>query len=180
MKYVLLILAIAIAVSLTIELARSLRTYFKFRGKRIVSCPETHEPAAVSVAAGKAAAQAAVGAPHLALSDCSRWPEKEACGQECLEQIEEAPKACLVNTIVNQWYAGRKCAFCRQPFHEIHWHDHPPALIDERKRTIEWKDVPPEKLQKVFKTHLPVCWSCHVAETFRRTHPELVVDRPAH
>jgi hypothetical protein len=180
MKYVLLILGLVIAVSLTIELVRSLRTYFKFRGKRIVSCPETHEAAAVSVAAAKAAAQAAVGAPHLALSDCSRWPEKEACGQECLEQVEEAPKACLVNTIVNQWYAGQKCVFCRQPFHEIHWHDHPPALVDERKRTIEWKDVPPEKLQEVFKTHLPVCWSCHVTETFRRTLPELVVDRPVH
>jgi hypothetical protein len=180
MKYILLILGIAIAVSLAIELVRALRTYFKFRGKRIVSCPETHEAAAVSVAAGRAAAQAAVGAPHLALSECSRWPEKGACGQECLEQIQEAPKACLVNTIVNQWYAGQKCVFCRQPFHQIHWHDRPPALLDEQKRTVEWKDVPPEKLQQVFKTHLPVCWSCHVAETFRRTRPELVVDRSMH
>jgi hypothetical protein len=24
----------------------------------------------------------------------------------------------------------------------------------------------------------PVCWSCHIAESFRRTHPELIVDRP--
>ena len=28
-------------------------------------------------------------------------------------------------------------------------------------------------------THLPVCWNCHIAESFRREHPELVVDRPA-
>ena len=180
MKYVLLILGVAIAIGLAIELVRMLRTFRKFHGKRIVSCPETHEAAAVSVAAGKATVQAAMGAQHLALSECSRWPGKEACGQECLEQIEEAPKACLVNTIVNQWYARRKCVFCRQPFHQIHWHDHPPALLNERERTVEWKDVPPEKLQEIFKTHLPVCWSCHVAETFRRTRPELVVDRPVH
>ena len=24
---------------------------------------------------------------------------------------------------------------------------------------------------------LPVCWNCHVAPTFRREHPGLVVDR---
>jgi hypothetical protein len=28
--------------------------------------------------------------------------------------------------------------------------------------------------------HWPVCWSCHMSETFRRAHPELVVERPAH
>ncbi len=33
MKYILLVLGIAIAVSLAIELVRTLRTYFKFRGR---------------------------------------------------------------------------------------------------------------------------------------------------
>jgi hypothetical protein len=32
-------------------------------------------------------------------------------------------------------------------------------------------------LLDVFSTHRPVCWNCHVTETFRRLHPELVVDR---
>jgi hypothetical protein len=27
---------------------------------------------------------------------------------------------------------------------------------------------------------LPVCWNCHIAQTFRRVHPELVVVRPPH
>jgi hypothetical protein len=26
--------------------------------------------------------------PHLRLSECSRWPERQGCGQECLSQIE--------------------------------------------------------------------------------------------
>ena len=179
MKYILLILVFAIGIAVAFELVRALRTYLKFRGKRIVSCPETHEAAGVSVAAGKAAAQALIGAPHLRLSECSRWPEKEACGQECLAQITEAPHACLVSTIVNQWYAGRSCAYCNKPFGEIHWHDHPPALVDEQRKTVQWNEVPVENLQKVMATHLPVCWNCHVAETFRREHPDLVVDRHA-
>ncbi len=180
MKYALLVLAIAIVVSVTFELARALRTYFKFRGKRIVSCPENHQPAVVSVAAGKAAVEATLHAPHLRLSECSRWPEKEDCGQECLAQIQEAPKACLVSTIVNQWYAGRSCVYCHKPFGEIHWHDHPPALVDEQRKTVQWNEVPLENLQQTMATHWPVCWNCHIAESFRREHPELVTNRPAH
>ena len=38
--------------------------------------------------------------------------------------------------------------------------------------------APLEKLQEVLATHWPVCWNCHVAETFRREHPELVAHRP--
>ena len=26
-------------------------------------------------------------------------------------------------------------------------------------------------------SYLPVCWDCHIAESFRREHPELVTDR---
>jgi hypothetical protein len=180
MKYILFALLFAAVIAVVFEAVRALRTYLKFRGKRIVSCPETHQAAAVRVAAGQAALETTVGAPHLRLSECSRWPEREACGQECLAQIEEAPKACLVSTIVNQWYAGRACALCHKPFGQIHWHDHPPALIDAEKKTVQWNEIPAENLQQVMATHWPVCWNCHVAETFRRVHPELVVDRPAH
>ena len=99
MTYTLLALAAALTV-ITFELLRSLGVYRKFRGDRIISCPENHRPAAVRVAAGKAAIEATVGTPHLQLSECSRWPEMGGCGQECLSQIQEAPKACLVSNIV--------------------------------------------------------------------------------
>ncbi len=180
MKLLVFTLLLAAAVAITVMAFRAIRTYLKFRGKRIVSCPENHLAAAVDVTSARAAVQAAIGEPHLALNQCSRWPEREGCGQECLAQIEETPRACLVRTIVNQWYAGQACAYCHQPFHEIRWHDHPPALLDVENRTIEWKDVSPENLQSAFRNHLPVCWNCHVAQTFRRVHPELVVTRPPH
>lgn len=178
MKYVLLTLLVVAAVFVVVELSRALRTYLKFRGKMLVSCPETHRPAAVRVAAAKAAIQTTFANAELRLSECSRWPERQACGQECLQQIEEAPKACLVRTIINRWYQGQECAYCHKPFGEIHWHDHPPALLGNEGKTIQWNEVPAEKLQEVLGTHKPVCWNCHTAESFRREHPELVVDRP--
>jgi hypothetical protein len=179
MKYILLTLAIAASVFAIVGLRRALRTYLKFRGKRLVSCPETHHPAAVRVAAGKAALKATVGNEQPRLSECSRWPEREACGQECLAQIQEAPKACLVWTIINRWYEGQSCVYCQKPFGEIHWHDHPPALLNREHKTVQWNDIPAENLQEALGTSRPVCWSCHVAETFRREHAELVVDRPS-
>src|SRR5438046_1524064 len=177
MKYILITMMMVAAVLLVVGLRLSLRTYLKFRGNRLVSCPETHQPAAVRVAAGKAALKATIGNEQLRLSECSRWPEREACGEECLAQIQEAPKACLVWTIINRWYQGQNCVYCHKPFGEIHWHDHPPALLDSERKTVEWNKVPAEKLQEVLGTHWPVCWSCHMAETFRREHRELVVDR---
>jgi len=180
MKFLLLAVLVTVAIAAAVAAFRAFRTYLKFRGKRIVSCPENRQAAAVDLSAAKAAVQAFVGEPHLSLSQCSRWPERAGCGQACLAEVEETPNACLVRTIINQWYAGKECVYCHQPFHEIHWHDHAPALLDEENRTIEWKDIAPEKLQQAFRTHLPVCWNCHVAQTFRRVRPELVVTRPPH
>jgi hypothetical protein len=157
----------------------AIRVYFTFHGNRIVSCPENHRAAAVRVAAGKAALEAIVGNKQLSLRACSRWPERQACGQECLAQIEEAPKACLVWTIINRWYQGQQCAYCHKPFEEIHWHDHPPALLSKERKTVQWNEIPAENLQDALGTHRPVCWSCHIAETLRRDHPEMVVDRPS-
>lgn len=42
MKYVLLTLLVLAAVFVVVVLLRALRTYLKFRGKMLVSCPETH------------------------------------------------------------------------------------------------------------------------------------------
>ena len=160
------------------RLVRGVRLYLTFRGQRLVSCPENHRPAAVRVAAGKATLKTMVGNQQLGLSACSRWPERKTCGQECLAQIEEAPKACLVWTIINRWYQGQVCVYCHKPFGEIHWHDHPPALLNGERKTVQWNELPVDKLQEALGTHRPVCWNCHMAQTFRREHPELVVDRP--
>lgn len=53
-----------------------------------------------------------------------------------------------------------------------------PALMSPERRTVEWHEVPAETLPEVLSTYRPVCWSCHIAESFRREHPELVIERP--
>jgi hypothetical protein len=95
---------------------------------------------------------------QLKLSACSRWPERHACPQECLAQIEEAPKACLVWTIINRWYQGQECVYCHKPFGEIHWHDHPLALLNRERKTVQWNEIPAENLQAALGTHQPVCF----------------------
>jgi len=180
MNTILLILAAAFGVLVIYEVSHFIRSYLHLRGQRIVTCPETHQPAGVRLAAAKIAGESMLGVPNLELSNCTRWPEKQGCAQECLSQIRESNQSCLVANIVNRWYFGKNCIYCRRPFTALHWHDHPPALVDKNQKTVLWKDVSLEKLQETMATHLPVCWSCHIAETFRREHPELVTDRPFH
>ena len=149
------------------------RTYFLYRGKRIVTCPETLMPAAVDVAAGKAAMAAFSGEPEPRLEQCSRWPERRECGQECLKQIEADPDNCLVRNIVSNWYAGQSCVICHTRFGRLR-HMEPPALMAPDERTIGWDEVPPQQLPEIFSRYKPVCWNCHVTETFRRVHPEVI------
>lgn len=170
-----MVLAVGVIVGLTIIV----RAYVRHRGKSLVTCPETGRPAEVRVDALKAALDTAKGKPmRLQLEQCSRWPEREDCGQACLSQIENDVEGCHVWNIVQQWYRGRSCAYCQKPIEHVDWHDHQPALLGPDKKTIQWTDAPAEKLPEIFETHLPVCWSCHMAETFRREHPGEFVDRP--
>ncbi len=152
--------------------------YFKFRGKRVITCPENKEFAAVDVDAKHAAITAVFGKPELRLKDCSCWPERENCGQECLRQIGSASEACLLRNILTTWYEGKSCAYCAKTLGVIDWMEHKPALMSAEGMTVEWHEVAPEKVYAALSTHQPVCWNCHIAEKFRREHAELIVDRP--
>jgi len=176
----LVILALA-AVALTF-VVWMLRGYVKQRGDRVITCPETFTPEGVRVDAGHAAVTSLMGHPELRLSDCTRWPERAGCGQECLTQIARSPHGCLVRNVVADWCAEKTCAMCQRPVGEREWMEHEPALMDVRDewhRTLALNEVPAEKLWAVLETHVPVCWNCHVTETFRREHSELVIDRPS-
>lgn len=173
----LLLLAAIFSVSLVaLWLVKAVGFYRKYHGKRLITCPETHKTEAVEIAAVSGAAKVLIG-PELRLRDCTRWPERADCGQYCLSQIEEAPEDCLMTRIVADWYAGRACVYCKQPFAHIEWHEHRPALRNLEGKLIPWPEVPAQTLPVVLSTHQPVCWQCYVHESFRRDHPELVTDR---
>jgi hypothetical protein len=150
----------------------------RYRGTRVITCPETHQPAAVEVDARHAAVTLLFGgASELRLSDCTRWPERRNCGQECLQEIAAAPENCLVRNILTRWYAGKRCFYCGKELGEIDWLQHRPALLSPDRKSFEWRDIPPETLPSVLASYLPVCWNCHIAESFRREYPDLVTDR---
>ena len=154
--------------------------FFRARGKRLVTCPETHCAAAVELDAKGAGLKAFRGGDYLCLQDCSRWPDRQDCGQECLSQVEALGNGCLARNVVAEWYKGKVCVYCHKPVdNPAEWTGHAPALLTPDLKTVGWDEVPAEKLVEVFSTHQPVCWSCHIAESFRRQHPELVTDRPA-
>jgi hypothetical protein len=151
--------------------------WFTSRGDRLVTCPETHQPVGVTLDAKQAVLTGIGHAPALRLSTCTRWPERQDCGQQCLAQIEAAPEGCLVRSILTRWYAGKDCAICGKTIGEIHWADHRPALLSPELRTVAWPEVKPENVPSVLETHSPVCWNCHIVQTFCREHPDMVVDR---
>jgi hypothetical protein len=159
-------------------LRRPVGEYLRMRGTRVIACPENEQPAAVTVDARRAALTAAAGHEQLRLDSCSRWPDRAGCGQECLKQIEAQPTDCLVRTQVDRWYADKSCAICGKALGQVEWAAHAPALRAPDGRTLEWRDVKPETMFQVMGSHAAICWDCHVAETFRRQRPDLVLDNP--
>lgn len=153
------------------------RTSERFAGGQVIICPETGKPAMVEVDARHAALTSLVGQPDIRLESCWRWPLNQDCGQECLIQLDVAPPECLVRGVLMKWYKGKECVFCRRVFDEPHLTDHKPALVNHEGITLEWSEISLPTLMEVLKTHGPVCWDCHIAQTFRREHPDLVIVR---
>jgi hypothetical protein len=131
----------------------------------------------VELDARHAALSSLIGQTDLRLESCWRWPLREDCGQECLMQFDVAPEECLVRSVLEKWYRHKRCVFCSRSFDEVDLMDHKPALLNPEGITVEWKQIPLTAAGEAMATYLPVCWNCHIAQTFRREHPDLVVDR---
>jgi len=150
----------------------------QYEGKMLVTCPETRKPAAVKVDTWRAVLAALLGRHRVRLCACSRWPERADCAQDCLCEIEANPEAHQAWTIAAKWFAGKNCAYCGKAIEPVKHLDRMPALVNLEKKTYEWNELPTEELPQAFQACKPVCWSCHIAETFVRQHPDLVTYRP--
>jgi hypothetical protein len=173
-----LIVILLIAVASWFGFRWLIRNYSKYRGTKIITCPETGRPAAVEVDALRATLTSTVGPPDIRLQNCWRWPLKEQCGQECLADLDVAPAQCLVSGVLMRWYRGKSCVYCDKPFPELHWIDHRPALQSPTGELKAWHQVHLQDLWEALETHKPVCWDCYIAQKFRMDHPDLVVFRP--
>lgn len=154
----------------------ALRVYVRFRGVRVVTCPETDKPAVVRVDAGHAALSAAWDRMDLRLEDCSRWAERGRCAEPCLKQIATAPSDCLLRTVLVKWYSGKRCVFCQKPVQILHFQQQP-GLRSPDGRVLDFSSLKPETLVATLNDHEPVCFDCLIAEQFRQQHPELVIDQ---
>lgn len=173
-----LIAILIVAAALAYGFRWLVRSSSRYRGSRIVTCPETKKPAIVEIDSLHASLTSTVGLPDIRLADCSRWPIKEGCGQECLMDLDVAPERCLVSGVLMRWYRDKKCVYCGKAFPELHWMDHRPALLNTDGRLLGWNEVVIDKLPSVLETHSPVCENCYIAQRFRGDHPDLVVYRP--
>jgi hypothetical protein len=174
----LLIVTVLIAAAFFFGLRWITRARAKYGGSRVITCPETSHPVSVEVDALQAAFTSAIGLPDIRLQNCSRWPLKKDCGQECLLHLDVAPAECLIHGVLMKWYRGKKCVNCETTFGELHLTDHKPALRSPDGKLLEWNQVSSSEINRVLATHVPVCWNCYTAQSFIVEHPELVVHRP--
>jgi len=66
--------------------------HHQYSAPRAVTCPETHQQVGVVIDASHAAATGLRGTPKFRLADCTRWPARIHCGQECLpEALQNEP-----------------------------------------------------------------------------------------
>ena len=173
-----MIVVIAIAAALLFGFRWFVRSSSRYRGSRTITCPETKKPAIVEVDWLHASLTSAVGPPDIRLEECSRWPIREQCGQECLMDLDVAPDSCLVSGVLMRWYRDKNCVYCGRAFPELHWVDHRPALLSPEGKLLAWSEVDLAQLESVLEAYAPVCCDCYIAQNFRRDHPDLVVFRP--
>jgi hypothetical protein len=79
-----LIFVVAVIFILLIPVLWGRESYANYSAPRAVVCPETHQQVGVTLDARHAAASWLHGTPNFRLADCTRWPERGDCGQDCL------------------------------------------------------------------------------------------------
>ncbi len=87
-----IVIAAILAIALLYVLVPVVTDAFpRYRRRKILRCPETGRDTGVAIDASKAALTSAFGPPVLRVKDCSLWPQREECRQECLEFEEASP-----------------------------------------------------------------------------------------
>jgi hypothetical protein len=79
---------------------------------------------------------------------------------------------------LRRFFEGKTCAACGRPIPPVHAFELRPGLRNsETCQAMAWEDIPSANLSATLQSHEPICPHCVIAESFRRDHPELVVDR---
>lgn len=81
-----LLLIVSACLLMLMPLLLGRETYNRYRGTRVVTCPENQQKVVVSFRALRAALSGLSGRPLLRLAECTRWPAKQDCAQDCIPE----------------------------------------------------------------------------------------------
>lgn len=171
---------LVLAAVLAVYLGVAIRTAYRLRGKRVVVCPETRQPAGVTVDLGHAATTAVWEKADVQLKTCSRWPERGDCDQPCVAQIARQPVETRTKIIASHAFEGKVCAMCRKPIDAPNAATLQPGFINPATRVVKaWDEIDPAFLPEATTHDLPLCANCTLAESFRQRFPDRVTDKAA-
>ncbi len=82
------------------------------------------------------------------------------------------------NDLLKRFFDGKACAICKRPIPPVQRTGMKPGLMNpDTHETHSWDQIPNENLPAMLQTHVPVCFDCQLAQSFRQRFPDLVVDR---
>jgi hypothetical protein len=90
--------------------------YFRFRGTRLVRCPETNEFVAVKVAAGRWALDNVLGNSVLRLIVARVGRNVRAAARNACGKVELAPADCLLRNMLESWYGAKAASIAGKNF----------------------------------------------------------------
>jgi hypothetical protein len=84
----------------------------------------------------------------------------------------------VTTDLLKRFFDGKACAICKRPIPTVQRTGMKPGLMNrETHATYSWDHIPNENVPSMLESHLPVCFDCQLAESFRQRFPDLVVDR---
>jgi hypothetical protein len=173
-----LFVVVLLAIVLAVYVATAIRTWIRFRGVRVVTCPECRRPAAVTVDVGRAMVSAVRERADVRIDACSRWPERRGCGETCVPQIEASTEETRAKTIAARFFKDRRCVICGRRIGPLKPGPLQPGFMNSITReAVPWFDVPAQDLSDAILERRPLCADCTLAESSR--HPWPVTYRQA-
>jgi hypothetical protein len=163
------------------------RTFLRYRGKRLVRCPETGAPAVVEAAALFAGLPGPFGLPRLCMTSCSLWPERADCAQPCVWQIRAAPRDTLLKTMLRR-YEDDACVRCGRSLGNLPRPQDEAGVDgavdganvgDARCVTPELREIVTTWMPDVLTTDAAACRDCQAIERGQERSPGTVFNDSA-
>ena len=175
--------ALWLAVPLAIVVAgiaggRLLNSWFRNRGARAIVCPENRQPGRRFGRCRACGPDRIRRAPPI----CGFRPahagrSERGADSSAFPKLKPRRTAAWSGT---SWCGGTRGSHAHRAEDHSEKSNGPyksPRSCCADKVSVEWSQVPAERLTETLQTALPVCFACHMANTLVRERPDLIIDR---